>query len=65
MHELLEKAGKNIKHYRLQKGISQEKLEYETGIAISHCESGKRNITLSTLGILSKHLNIEPWQLLK
>lgn len=65
MTELLVLVGNNIKYHRIKKGLTQEKLEDETGLLISRCESGENDMTLTTIGILSKHLGVQPWELLK
>ena len=63
--KLIEQAASNIKHHRMKKGWSQEKLQERTGLSIARYESGKKDMTLTTLGILSKHLSIESYELLK
>ncbi|MBI3502592.1 MAG: helix-turn-helix transcriptional regulator [Bacteroidetes bacterium] len=63
--KLIAYAAKRIRMVRKANGITQEQLEDKTGIKISRCESGKYDMTLTTLGILSRHLGVEPWQLLK
>ena len=63
--ELIEKVATNIKKYRTKAGLSQEEVEEKTGITVSRCESGKNDMKLTTIGILSRHLNLQPWELLK
>lgn len=63
--ELIHRVASNIKYYRIKNNLTKEKLQDMTGITISRCESGKHDMTLTTIGILSKHLGIKPSQLLK
>jgi len=63
--KLIQRVANNIKHYRKKRKKSQEKLEDETGLTISRYESGKHDMTLTTLSILSKHLAVEASQLLE
>ncbi|TAL62597.1 MAG: XRE family transcriptional regulator [Bacteroidetes bacterium] len=63
--ELIQKVAGNVKIHRMKRRMTKEKLEDETGLTIARYESGKNDMTLTTLSILSKHLNIEPYQLLK
>ncbi len=62
---LIEKVAMNIRKYRSKEGLSQEELENKTGITISRCESGKNDMKLTTISILSKSLNVQPHELLK
>lgn len=62
---LIQKVAFNIKRYRMKAGFSQEKLKDLTHISISRCESGKHDMTLTTIHILSEKLGIEPYELLK
>ena len=58
--------GKNLKRIRGEKEYTQEKLAYESGLALSQIarlEVGDRNPTLCTI-VIAKTLNIEPSQLL-
>ena len=44
--------GKRIKHYRTQKGYSQEELAFKAGLDrtyIASVESGKRNVSIQTI----------------
>lgn len=64
---LLNNIARNVRNYRLQKGFSQEKLAEKCNFHrtyIGSIERGERNLTLSTLEILSKELNISIAQLL-
>jgi len=63
-----EKLGKNLKHIRTSKGISQgdiaRSLEVSRGF-VSNIENGKTNPTLSTISKLAKALGISSGELLK
>ncbi len=63
--ELIKIVANNIKQYRLKKNLSQERLEDETGLTIARYESGNHDMTLTTICILSQHLDLEPYELLK
>ena len=63
--ELIAKAAFNIKQYRMRAGLTQEQLEDRTRVTISRCETGKYDITLTTLSIISKALKVEAYELLK
>ena len=59
---------KNLKLYRNQKGISQEKLAELAGLHrtyISAVERERRNISLENIERIAKALEIEPYLLLK
>lgn len=62
---LIRKVAVNIKKYRMKAGLTQEQLEEKTRIGISRCETGKYDITLTTISILSESLMVEPHELLK
>lgn len=58
----------NLKHYRLQKKLSQEKLAERSKVHrtyISLIEREKRNITIKNIEKLAKGLDVEPYKLLK
>lgn len=60
-HIVLTKLGKNIKHLRLAKGISQEKLAELANLHrtyIGGVERGERNISLLNLTRLAQALEI-------
>ncbi len=62
------KVGKNIKKYRIKKGLSQFKLAIEidcTTSAISGIEIGRSDTTLTKINAIAKALDIEPYQLLQ
>ena len=56
---------KNIRNCRMEKKLTQEQLQEVSGLRIYKYESGKNDMTLTTVHILSSYLEIEPWQLLK
>ena len=62
--ELIAIVSGNIRHCRIKTGITQEELEDMTHLPISRYESGMHDMSLTTIGILSKHLNIKPHELL-
>lgn len=62
--KLLEKVARNLKYHRMKKGWSQEKLQEGTGLAVARYESGKKDMTLTTISILSNYLQVEPYELL-
>lgn len=56
-----EALGKNIKKLRTEKYMTQETLSLEANVSRSHIamiESGKRDITVSTLFQISRALNV-------
>ncbi len=60
-HIVLTKLGKNIKHLRLAKGISQEKLAELANLHrtyIGGVERGERNISLLNLTRLAQALEV-------
>lgn len=64
--EICDLFGKNIKKYRLQSKLSQEKLGELTGLHrtyISDIERGLRSISLNNIEKLSKALNVEIYKL--
>ena len=63
--ELIMRVAFNIKKFRIQIKLTQEQLESMSGVSVARCESGKQDMTLTTIGVLSEHLSIEPHQLLK
>lgn len=64
-YKLIQQVAGNIKKYREKMHLSQEELEKNTGLAVFRYESGKHDMTLTTLSILSKGLMVESYQLLK
>jgi len=63
-----EKLGARIQKLRVEKGVSQEQLAFDSGLHrtyISHVERGSRNITVLGLCKIAKGLNMEPHEILK
>jgi transcriptional regulator with XRE-family HTH domain len=59
--------GKNLKRIRGDKKFTQERLAYESGLALSQIarlEVGDRNPTLCTIIVIAKTLKVEPGELL-
>ncbi|MEN9917851.1 MAG: hypothetical protein RL662_287 [Bacteroidota bacterium] len=55
---LLLSIAQRIKQLRMEKGVSQETFFIETDIHIARIESGKSNITVSTLHDICKYFDI-------
>lgn len=47
--KFLQITGGRLRQLREQSGISQEKVQFKTGIYLSYVENGHRNITITTL----------------
>lgn len=63
---LLSTFAENVKHYRLEQNISQEKLAELSGLHrtyISAIERQQRNISIDNIEALSNALNIEAYKL--
>ncbi|KCZ51244.1 helix-turn-helix domain-containing protein [Hyphomonas pacifica] len=59
--------GKNLKHYRLKSGISQEALAAKMGVDRAHVsamERGQQNVTIITLWHAALALDVKPMALL-
>ncbi len=66
--ELLIKIGKKIRHFRLEMGLSQEKLAFACDLDrtyIGSVERGERNISVINLRKISSALKIQSYELLK
>ncbi len=64
---LLDIVSKNIRYYRLQVEMSQEKLAELSNLHrtyISSVELGKRNISINNIERIAKALNIDSYNLL-
>lgn len=60
--------GRNVRHYRKLKGLTQEQLAHEAGMErsyVSDLERGGRNPSVRALARLADALKIEPPQLLE
>jgi transcriptional regulator with XRE-family HTH domain len=57
--ELMSEVIQRIKYLRQVNGITQEDFFNDTGIHLARIESGKSNITISTLGKICKYFSIE------
>ncbi|MCP9751480.1 helix-turn-helix domain-containing protein [Ferruginibacter sp. HRS2-29] len=57
--ELLGKIGNALKELRKSKGILQADFGNDTGIHIARVESGTRNLTISSLSVLTDYLDIK------
>jgi transcriptional regulator with XRE-family HTH domain len=58
--------GENLKRIRTKKGVAQEDLAYDAGIAyttINKIEKGQLNTGISTVFEIAKALNIAPKEL--
>ncbi|WP_282133015.1 helix-turn-helix domain-containing protein [Cellulophaga baltica] len=60
--ELLLKIALKFKELRSLKGVTQEEVYNDTGVHISRIETGKINITVSTLEHLCIYFNLELWE---
>ena len=59
--ETLKVLGKNIKHHRIQLGLTQEELANKSGVYRSHLagiETGSLNPSIKTVEKLAKALNV-------
>jgi len=62
MSDICEKFGKNVRKYRLEKGLSQEKLAELSNLHrtyISAVERGKRSISLKNIERIANVLGIK------
>lgn len=55
---LISKIASRIKHLREEKGVSQDSFFIETDIHIARIESGRSNITVSTLSAICEYFGI-------
>lgn len=68
MKSAKDKLGENLKQYRLQKNLSQEKLADMCLLHrtyIGSVERGERNVSLKNIVLISRALSITPSTLLK
>lgn len=62
----MKEFGRNLKRIRKEKGMTQEELQYKSGLALSQIariETGVVNTTISTVYVLAKALKVEPGEL--
>jgi len=65
--ELRERAGRNIRRYRLERGLTQEKLAEIAGIErsyVAQIETRRLNISLEVLERMAVALSVDGMQLL-
>ena len=60
--ELVRYIAYRLRELRLARGLSQEKVLFETGVRVEHIEMGRNNITISTLHALHEFFtpSVEP-----
>lgn len=66
--ELLRKVGEQIRYYRIEAGLSQEKLSFKCNLDrtyIGSVERGERNIAVINLNKLALALNVSLSKLLE
>jgi transcriptional regulator with XRE-family HTH domain len=66
--EILKRFGANLREYRHQAGLSQEKLAAKAGIDrtyVGGAERGERNVALINIVRLAEALGIRPAELLE
>jgi transcriptional regulator with XRE-family HTH domain len=66
--ELRQVLGQQVRLFRQQKGVSQEKLAQQWGLHrtyVGGIERGERNPSLVNIGRIAEALGVEPWELLK
>lgn len=59
--DVRELVGTNLRRIRLERGLSQETLAADSGIApsfLSQIENGKRSATVTTLDVLARTLGV-------
>jgi transcriptional regulator with XRE-family HTH domain len=68
MSELLGKIGRNIRHYRLARGLTQKQLAKKAKISrgyMNRIENGRINLYLDTLVDIARGLGVSPGDLVK
>ena len=63
--DLLSKIAKKIKQLREEKNVSQEMFYIDTDIHIARIETGKQNVTISTLQAICEYFEISLSDFLK
>ena len=65
--DLVHLLGRNVRHFRVERGLSQEELAHDADMKrsyLSDLERGTRNPSVRALGRIATALNIEAWRLL-
>ncbi len=57
-YELLEQVAKRLRTLRKSKGLSQERVYFDTGLNIGRIELAKKNLSLTTLSILCAYYGL-------
>lgn len=68
MSRILKIIGRNVRRYRKQRGLTQEKLAERSGLHrtyVGAVERGERNISAKNIAHLAQALEVEPYSLLK
>ena len=66
--DILKQFGETLRAYRLEAGLSQEKLAAKAGLDrtyVGGAERGERNVALVNIARLAAALNLQPPQLLE
>ncbi len=66
--DLVELLGKNVRHYRQVRGMTQEELAHSADMKrtyVSDLERGTRNPSVRAVGRLAKALKVDPATLLQ
>ena len=66
--ELQRRVGRNLRAYRLQRGLSQESFADVVGVHRTYMggmERGEKNLTLQSLERLAERLDLDPLELLR
>lgn len=65
--DLQKRVGENLRHYRLQRGISQEAFAEVLRVHRTYMggvERGERNLTLQSVESIAERLGLDPLELL-
>ncbi|MCP9752793.1 helix-turn-helix domain-containing protein [Ferruginibacter sp. HRS2-29] len=57
--KLLHKIGVTIKEVRIKKGLTQEDVYTDTGIHIARMETAARNLSISSLSVVTDYFEIK------
>jgi transcriptional regulator with XRE-family HTH domain len=66
--DVVQLLGRNVRHYRKLKGMTQEQLALEAGMErsyVSDLKRGQRNPSVRALGRLAEALSVSPMHLLE